>query len=242
MSKVKQATLKVDGTPTQNEQFAAEAGEAVSRRSRKTQEKRRTILVAAAKVFKEKGYFEASLADIGREAGTFAGSLYYHFDSKNAIADEVLTYGTTGITELVKSSINLPEGTSYRERLRQALTCHFTQMMLKDDFIVAYWKLIEQVPTDIRERHLHKAHQYAELWEELVRGAIAANEIRPNVNPAIFRMLIVGGTIWGMDWFQWGLNWQKSQNHLTPREISDEIISIVFDGAVTRMASLDASC
>lgn len=232
MTKGKQATLKASDKPARSARAAQEEPrKTVSRRSQKTQEKRKAILVAAAKIFKEKGYFEASLADIGREAGTFAGSLYYHFDSKNAIADEVLTYGTTGVTELVRASIDLPEGTPYRERLREALTCHFSQMMLKDDFIVAYWKLIDQVPADIRERHLHKAHRYAELWEELVQGAIGAGEIRPDVNPAIFRMLIVGGTIWGMDWFQWGLNWQEPDNHLTPREMSDEIISIVFDGA-----------
>ena len=41
----------------------------------KSKKKRVAILKAAAKVFREKGYSEATLTDIATLAGTFSGSL-----------------------------------------------------------------------------------------------------------------------------------------------------------------------
>jgi len=66
----------------------------------KSLDKRQAILASAAKVFKEKGYSEASLSLIAKEAGTFAGALYYYFESKNHLVDELLTYAVQGIDEL----------------------------------------------------------------------------------------------------------------------------------------------
>ncbi|MDQ0757416.1 ScbR family autoregulator-binding transcription factor [Streptomyces canus] len=55
---------------------------------------RRAVLEAAAAVFAEHGYATATVADILRIAGVTKGALYFHFDSKEALAKGVLEVQT----------------------------------------------------------------------------------------------------------------------------------------------------
>ena len=52
---------------------------------RKADLTRQRILDAAAHTFLEKGYAATRLSDIATAAGMQAGSIYYHFDSKEQI-------------------------------------------------------------------------------------------------------------------------------------------------------------
>ncbi len=60
-------------------------GKTFSRRERETQSKRRDILDAAARVFVEKGFHGAAMADIAEEAGVATGTLYNFFRSKEEL-------------------------------------------------------------------------------------------------------------------------------------------------------------
>ncbi|MEU8654925.1 ScbR family autoregulator-binding transcription factor [Streptomyces sp. NPDC048737] len=51
---------------------------------------RRTILQAAAKVFEECGYQAATISEILSTAGVTKGALYFHFESKEQLAQGVL--------------------------------------------------------------------------------------------------------------------------------------------------------
>lgn len=51
---------------------------------------RNTILMAAAKVFEDRGYQAATIAEILSEAGVTKGALYFHFQSKDELAQGVL--------------------------------------------------------------------------------------------------------------------------------------------------------
>ncbi|MDQ0401525.1 TetR/AcrR family transcriptional regulator [Streptomyces sp. NBC_01723] len=51
---------------------------------------RQTILTAAAKVFEERGYQAATIAEILQTAGVTKGALYFHFTSKEHLAQGVL--------------------------------------------------------------------------------------------------------------------------------------------------------
>ncbi|MFI6845871.1 TetR/AcrR family transcriptional regulator [Kitasatospora sp. NBC_00085] len=50
---------------------------------------RQAVLLAAADTFAEAGFESASLVDISRRAGVSKGALYFHFVSKQALADGV---------------------------------------------------------------------------------------------------------------------------------------------------------
>jgi AcrR family transcriptional regulator len=51
---------------------------------------RRAVIQAAAQVFAERGYAAATIAEILDRAGVTKGALYFHFDSKEALARGVI--------------------------------------------------------------------------------------------------------------------------------------------------------
>ena len=73
----------------------------------KLEKTRLRILDAAAKTFRDKGYSATRLADIAAAAGTKAGSLYYHFDSKEQLLDAVLERGHGRVAKTVRERIDM---------------------------------------------------------------------------------------------------------------------------------------
>jgi AcrR family transcriptional regulator len=67
---------------------------------------RQHILDVAAKLFRATGYTKTSLRDIGERAGMKAGSLYYHFTSKEELVAEVLRTGVKRVHRAVVSAID----------------------------------------------------------------------------------------------------------------------------------------
>src|SRR5215475_5023908 len=65
----------------------------------KSEKSRDSILSAAAKLFRRQGYSATTLRQIAAMAEIKAGSVYYYFDSKEQILDEVLHLGLLGVFE-----------------------------------------------------------------------------------------------------------------------------------------------
>ena len=53
--------------------------------------RRDEIVVIAGELFADRGYSSTTVREIGERAGILSGSLYHHFDSKEAIAEEILS-------------------------------------------------------------------------------------------------------------------------------------------------------
>ena len=54
-------------------------------------ERRERILLSAATLFARKGVAATTVREIADEVGILSGSLYHHFESKEAIVDEVIS-------------------------------------------------------------------------------------------------------------------------------------------------------
>ncbi|MDO0929276.1 ScbR family autoregulator-binding transcription factor [Streptomyces sp. TG1A-8] len=71
---------------------------------------RRTILVAAAAVFAEVGYEAATISEILQRANVTKGALYFHFASKEQLAQAVLTDQLTSVPDSPPRELVLQEG------------------------------------------------------------------------------------------------------------------------------------
>src|SRR5215467_13004466 len=54
-------------------------------------ERRAELLATAAEVFASRGYASTTVREVADAAGILGGSLYYHFDSKESMVDEILS-------------------------------------------------------------------------------------------------------------------------------------------------------
>ena len=71
-------------------------------------ETRSRILTGAAEAFAEHGFAGATIADIMTRSGVTKRALYFHFDTKEEVADAVLAAHTTWLRDAVAALAGSP--------------------------------------------------------------------------------------------------------------------------------------
>lgn len=97
--------------------------------------RRQNIILAALKVFCEKGYDGATVDDITQKAECSHGLFYHYFDSKKAVFDAVIENAENESDEKIDKI--LKEDISYTHKLNKILTHLFDN--LKEDELKAYY-------------------------------------------------------------------------------------------------------
>jgi len=190
---------------------------------RKCEVTRRRILDAAAKVFRDQGYSAARLSDIADAIGMKAGSLYYHFDSRESLVEAVMELGLERSRAAVKAKLeSLPAGADALDRLRAAIETHLVMAVEQEHYTSATIKLIWQVPPAIRERQLAGQRAYGDDWRKLLDDARRARKIRSDLDPSVVRMAILGSLNWAADWFVPGKK--------TPARVAHDIAAMLLEG------------
>ncbi len=181
------------------------------------------ILAAAARLFRERGYAAATLRQIAAEANIQAGSIYYHFASKEDILIEVLDAGIAGVFASVRTQISkLPPGAGHRERIRAAVIGHLLGLLRHGDFSSASIRSYGQISTALKKRHQGVREDYTHFWDQLIESAQQDGEIRNDIPPKTMRLYLVGSLNWTVEWF--------NPRRGSLQELSEDICRLVFDG------------
>lgn len=103
----------------------------LSRVERRKQETRREILDTALACFGERGYHATSISDIAARVGIAQGTFYLHFESKHAIAEQVLTDLMASVTTTLadlppQAPATLDEYRAQAGRITDSLTSLFS--------------------------------------------------------------------------------------------------------------------
>jgi len=190
----------------------------------KSARSRQRILDAAARVFREQGYATARLSDIAEAAGMQTGSLYYHFDSREALVDEVLALGITTAWGHVREAIDaLPEDASPLDRLATAIRAQIAAVLEISDYASAQVRIVGQVPRDVYRRHVSDQNRYGAYWNEMIEAAIASGDLRDDLDPYVVRMLLFGAMNWTAEWY-------RPRRGSSPEVIGDQAVEMVLQG------------
>lgn len=172
---------------------------------KKSAQTRARLLDAAAKVFRDKGYAGARLSDIADLAGMHVPGVYYYFDSKEDLVEEVLRAGVARACAFVEDGLAaVPAGSPALDRLRAAIEAHVLVVLEIGDYTSANIRIFGQLPDDIRRRHLTQQRSYGDLWRRLLEEARAAGELRADLDLSVLRMLILGALNWTVEWYRPG--------------------------------------
>ncbi len=99
--------------------------------------RRRELLSAAARLFRQRGFAATSTRDIAAAAGMQAGSPFYHFENKQALLAAVMQAGMRSALERQNAALaRLGEGATAQARLQALVRNHFEVLLGPDsDFI-----------------------------------------------------------------------------------------------------------
>src|SRR5213082_438073 len=92
------------------------------RRRSATSDKRTRIMDAAIKVFAERGFHSATVAEIARAAGVADGTIYLYFKGKDDLLLRLFDEKMTGLVAEVKAA--LAQERSAAEKLKRFIQLH----------------------------------------------------------------------------------------------------------------------
>lgn len=165
----------------------------------------RRVLDAAAKIFRDYGYAGTTMRVIADEADLKAGSIYYHYKSKDELIGAVLDLGIQAVIETVdKAMAELPADATGRMKVETAIRAHLSAIIENGDYTLATRRVFGQVPEAIREKNLKLRSGYANLWQDILKSAQASREFRSDVNMTFARLFILGALNWTVEWFKPG--------------------------------------
>lgn len=210
---------------------AASSGSTRSRPGKKAIATRARILDAAALTFRANGYAGTRLSDVAAAANTQAGSLYYYFDSREDLVEEVLRVGQERTSGYVRRRVAaLPASAAPIDRLREAIAAHLDTVLEIGDYTSATIRIISQVPDEIRQRRLHEQREYGQFWKVQVDQAQAAGQIRTDLDGSVVRMFLLGAMNSAPDWFR------PRQSGLTASQFEQQMETLFIEGLATARA------
>ena len=184
---------------------------------------RERVLLEAARLFRHHGYAATTLREVADAAGVKAGSIYYHFESKEQILGEVLDKGITIVADAVRTRVAaLPESAPWRDRIAAGIEGHLWGMLHYGDFTSANIRIYGQIPISAKNRHRIVRRAYADYWDRLFESALASGELRRDTSTAMIRLFVIGALNWTVEWY----NPQRGSF----QDFSRQITAIVFDG------------
>ena len=215
------AATKLAGGPPL-EDTAAE-GTTVEALATKSARSRQRILDSAARVFRQQGN-TARLCDIAADAGMQTGSLYYHFDGRDSLVEEVLRLGIERTSSHVRLALEAaPANASAGQQLETAVRAHAEAILESSDYCAANSRLFALACPEVRDRHYLLQQEYGDFFHRLIAAAVVSGELRAEIDPAVVRMLLFGAMNWTAEWY-------RPDSGRSAAQVIDELVALVFRG------------
>ncbi|MFF9145753.1 TetR/AcrR family transcriptional regulator [Streptomyces sp. NPDC055051] len=189
-------------------------------------ERRRELLDVAAEVFAVQGYDATTVRRIADAAGLLAGSLYYHFDSKESMLDEILS---GFLDELwTRYDAVLAAGLGPRETLEALVTESFREIDRHRAAVAIYQKESGQLRDQPRFGYLAEAQRrFERAWLRTLESGVASGDFRTDLDVRL-TYRFVRDTVWV------AASWYRPGGQHSPEEIARQYLSMVLEGVALR--------
>ena len=159
------------------------------------------LLELAADLFRQNGYAATTMRDIADAGGMKAGSLYYHFSSKDEILDGVLERGIgEAIRGFEAAMAALPADADFDARIRAATTAHLKTVWEYGTYTVASRQLLKHIPESLHAKHIGMRRRYDELWRNLLHEGVEAGILARDADLGLTRLFLLGSLNWTSEW------------------------------------------
>lgn len=181
---------------------------------------RTRILDEAARLFLARGYEGTTLRDIADAAGVKAGSIYYHFDSKEELLAEILDQGIERITRTLDEAL-AGAGPEPAERLRVAIGAHLAALFQHGPYTAAHVGVFGGAPEEVRRAGIPARDAYEERWSKLLDAAVDD----PAIDLHVVRVSLLGMMNATLDWY-------RPDGPRGLDQVADTIADTVLEGLV----------
>ncbi|MCL4747234.1 MAG: TetR/AcrR family transcriptional regulator [Burkholderiaceae bacterium] len=180
--------------------------------------KRDRIVQAAAALFYERGYRQATVDAIAQQMGATKPFVYYHFKSKTDLLVEICeraTGDTLAATEHVMSMTGNP-----RNRLEEFVRA-FTKVALeRHQFVAVYYREQIDLPVVVSERIHAMRREIDARLRSLLNAGIATGDFDID-DPSLTGLIIAGMMSFAFAWYRDG-------GRLSAQEVTEYIVAMAL--------------
>ncbi|MFE9254567.1 TetR/AcrR family transcriptional regulator [Streptomyces sp. NPDC006879] len=189
-------------------------------------ERRGELLNIAAEVFAAQGYNATTVRKIADAAGMLAGSLYYHFDSKESMLDQILS---TFLDELWEGyDAVLAAGLGPRATIEALVTESFREIDRHRAAVAIYQREAKHLVDQPRFHYLLDSQvKFEKAWLGTLERGVRARVFRADLDVRL-TYRFVRDTVWV------AASWYRPGGQHTPEEIARQYLSMVLDGIAVR--------
>ncbi|MDX9993319.1 MAG: TetR/AcrR family transcriptional regulator [Anaerolineales bacterium] len=178
------------------------------------------ILVAAAQVFRQKGFHGASMADIAEAVNLQKASLYHHVSSKQEILLALLNRALEMLTEGMDAV--MAQDVPADEKLRLAMRSYLQVMTHNLDVTAVLLMEHRSLDETLTARHIPIRDHFEGLWRALISEGNQAG---------IFACADIPMTVRGLlGVLNWTVTWYRPNGSLSPEQIADHFSAIFLEG------------
>jgi TetR/AcrR family transcriptional regulator, fatty acid metabolism regulator protein len=187
-------------------------------------DKRSKILDAATRVFAERGFFGAQVADIARRAGIAAGTVYLYFRSKDDVLRSI--FDRTMQDAIREGREALENIDDPAERLRRIARLHLDRLGRDRDLAVVFQVELRQSTKFMARLSTTQLRDYLGLIRDAIADGQARGEFRVRV-PATLSAKIFFGALDEM-----ATNWILSDRRYALADDADAVVDVFLHGVV----------
>lgn len=184
------------------------------------------IINAATKVFAKKGFFNARISDIAKEAKVADGTIYLYFNNK---FDILISVFDEEITNMI-SQINklLDQEQDPKEMLTIFITKHLTMMKKNRNLAEVIQIELRQSNKIIKNYRNNAFIEYLDIIESIIRLGQDKGIYRSDIDPDIAKRVVFGA----LD--EAARTWSTpSQTKYSADEMADQVVNIFLSGLLT---------
>ena len=167
-----------------------------ARAPRQDNRRDRLLDAAAARICRH-GYHATSMRDIARAAGMLPGSIYYHFESKEALLIAVYAEGVRRIAARVDAAVEARS--TPMKRLEAACVAHLEMLLADSDYAQV---VVRVLPGDVPDARAHLA-ALRDDYEARFRRLVGALSL-PASRRRYVRLALLGALNAAQTWYRPG--------------------------------------
>jgi TetR/AcrR family fatty acid metabolism transcriptional regulator len=191
----------------------------------KNPEKRIRILDAALKVFATRGFYNAKVSEVAREAGVADGTIYLYFESKDALLIALFEDRMQRIIARANDEIARSEGTVL-DKIRQAIALHLSLVLDDPDLAEFITVELRQSGKFVKEYDNPKFTEYLRIFRDLILAGQEQGLIRRTVDARLVVRAIFGA----LDELLLTLSLTHRNRSVDLNATVDGLCDIFFDG------------
>jgi TetR/AcrR family fatty acid metabolism transcriptional regulator len=157
---------------------------------RKTGARREQIVKAAEKVFAEKGFHEATIAEIARESGLSEPTLYEYFSSKEEILFNIPAESSRKLGKIIDFHLGMVKGTA--EKLRALIYILFWTHQTDPAYAAVSYLILKQNSRFMETEEYQVLRKGLRPLIDVIEEGIATGDIKSNFTPYFIRSVILG--------------------------------------------------